>query len=53
MGGERRAIELNGVDANVDEQLNAAVAQQTDGVFGLKMEATSPENGAITLPTEE
>jgi hypothetical protein len=51
MRGKRHAVEFDRVDADVDQQLNAAVALQADGVFSLKQEATSPGNGAITLPT--
>ncbi len=51
MRGKGHAVEFDRVDADVDQQLNAAVALQADGVFSLKQEATSPGNGAITWPT--
>ncbi len=36
MCGKRHAVEFDRVDADVDQQLNAAVALQADGMFSLK-----------------
>ncbi len=36
MRGKGHAVEFDRVDADVDQQLNAAVALQADGVFSLK-----------------
>ena len=42
MGGERRAIELDGVDTHMDKQFNSAIAQQADSMFRLENRGDFP-----------
>jgi hypothetical protein len=42
VSGKWLAVELHGVDPDVDQHFNTAVAQQTDGMFGGKQRCHFP-----------
>ncbi len=47
MRGEGRAAELNGVDADVDEDLDAVVGHEADGVLGVEEHADHAGDGGV------